>query len=96
MSIQKTRAVTSRGLVELDLDDPDLAAYVTQHQEAVREYLLTGDPTVLLGFNSLIGNAHGALHRLVTDPDELARLAQTGEVDPCALGLLSEGENDDA
>ena len=70
------RALTTEGVVDLDLPDSRVATLIGRHWAAIRRFLDTGNETVLQEFQ---GQRVGSFI-LETDPDVIEDLARRGEL----------------
>jgi hypothetical protein len=71
------RVLTTSGLKDLELDSRKTRSIVGSHWNAIQAFLATGDTDPLEPYTTtLIKDS-----LLLTDPDEIERLAQIGEID---------------
>jgi len=75
--VSRMRVLTTAGLRDMELEPFASRSAVGSHWNAVQAFLATGDTNPLRPFESvLIGD-----YLLLTDPDEIERLARIGELD---------------
>jgi hypothetical protein len=71
------RILTASGVEDVDLEDTDARSAVGSYWNAVRRFLWTGQTDELERFT----HTRIAGRPLLTDPDEIERLARIGELD---------------
>jgi hypothetical protein len=75
--MSRMRILTTQGVEDLDLRTPQARSAVGSHWNAVQSFLRTGSTDELERFEGI--RIRG--RRLLTDPDEIERLAPIGELD---------------
>jgi hypothetical protein len=73
----RIRVLTTEGPKEVDVQDPEDASLAARHWNAVKQFLLTGNPIPLAEFENetIEGNA------LETDPDAIEAWDRAGALD---------------
>jgi hypothetical protein len=71
--MSRMRILTTRGVVDVEVSLPLARSAIGSHWNAVQHFLATGDTDQLQRFR--------LLPMLLTDPDEIERLARIGELD---------------
>jgi hypothetical protein len=82
----RMRVLMSKGAEDIDLETSEARSIVGSHWNAVQRFLSTGETDDLDEYKRI--RIRG--RRLMTDPDEIERLAQIGDLDnegPYAEGL---------
>ena len=73
----RMRILTTKGVEDVDLLTPRARSTVGRYWNAVQRFLYTGETDDLEAFRGI--RIRG--RRLLTDPDEIERLARIGELD---------------
>jgi hypothetical protein len=71
------RVLTTSGLKDLELDSARSRSIVGSHWNAIQAFLATGDTDPLKPYATFLIKDY----LLLTDPDEIERLARIGELD---------------
>jgi hypothetical protein len=71
------RALTTAGLRDMELESYEARSAVGSHWNAVQAFLATGDTERLRPFEAVVIRDY----LLLTDPDEIERLARIGDLD---------------
>ena len=72
--------LTSRGTIPVTVYDSRTATDIAEYMNAVRKYVRTGDTSGLERFKDKSFVADGRVHRFVTDPEVLDKLADAGSL----------------
>jgi hypothetical protein len=71
------RVLTTSGIRDLELDSPQSRSIVGSYWNAIQAFLATGDTDPLTPYRLIVIKDY----LLLTDPDEIERLARVGEID---------------
>ncbi|WP_439575952.1 hypothetical protein [Phreatobacter sp.] len=76
---RNVQALTSNGVVQLEVRGFEAASLVYRHRQAVKQFLETNDASLLAPFaGASVGDVMGRTHLLETRPNALYRLAAMG------------------
>jgi hypothetical protein len=73
----RIRVLTTAGVKDLEIDSPATRSAVGSHWNAVQAFLATGETEPLEPYKTIGINDY----RMMTDPDEIERLARIGDLD---------------
>jgi hypothetical protein len=75
--MSRMRVLTTSGVKDLELESPRSRSIVGSHWNAIQVFLVTGDTDPLTPYVTVLINDY----LLLTDPDEIERLAGIGDLD---------------
>ncbi len=78
--ISRTMSIYENGKQEwIEVRDSRTASRIGNYNNAVKQFLTTGNQDILKGFNNPIRDAQGQLHYLEPDPDKLTDIMEAQE-----------------